>query len=182
MKIAIPKGYKPSERVAIANEIVKHIRKRTKAGGGIVRDGDNVRNKKLKAYSPMYKKSLDYKNAGKKGKPVNLTLSGDMLAALDMLRHKKGEVVVGYEGGTDENDIAEGNILGAYGGSPNKKNARDFLGITPKALKDILKRFPLAKPSRVSSQVEKTEASKEIAEEKVKSFFDEQDDVYLGED
>ncbi len=82
--------------------------------------------------------SLDFKNSGK-SKHVDLQLSGDMLAALSLLSHKSGEITIGFENGTLENDKAEGNILGTYGQkSPIPGKKRDFLGIEPSKLRDFI--------------------------------------------
>jgi hypothetical protein len=83
-------------------------------------------------------KSLDFANAGKSGK-VDLQLSGDMLAAMRLLRESKGEIVIGFDRGSPENAKAEGNILGSYGGEPNRKRARDFLGIQPAKLRELIR-------------------------------------------
>jgi hypothetical protein len=61
-----------------------------------------------------------------------------MLESIQLLSHKSGEIVIGFDKSDDElNGKAEGNILGSYGGEPNKKKARDFLGM-PKDELDIL--------------------------------------------
>lgn len=84
-------------------------------------------------YSEAYKKSLDFKNAGKG--PVNLQLSGDMLAAIKVLKSTSNWIEVGFEKGSDENAKADGNIRGTYGSdTPNPKKARDFLGMEGKEL------------------------------------------------
>lgn len=89
-------------------------------------------------YSKAYKESLDFKNAGKG--PVNLQLSGDMLAALKVLKTSKEWIEVGFEKGSDENAKADGNIRGTYGSdSPDPKKARDFLGIEAARLARIVK-------------------------------------------
>lgn len=89
-------------------------------------------------YSDSYKDSLDFKIAGKG--PVNLQLSGDMLAALKPLKMTKNWIEVGFDRGSDENAKADGNIRGTYGkSSPIPGKARDFLGITERELMKILK-------------------------------------------
>lgn len=89
-------------------------------------------------YSDEYKKSLDFKIAGK-SKAVDLTLSGDMLGALTLLKDSPGKIVVGFERGSEENARADGNIRGTYGqDSPDPSKARDFLGVSKKELKHIL--------------------------------------------
>ncbi len=95
------------------------------------------------------KKSLDRKNnpfpkyekeyaISKGSSKVNLLLSTEMLANLKVLKTKKGSVTIGYEKGSDINGKVEGNITGSYGQpSPNRKKARDFLGINRTDKKNI---------------------------------------------
>lgn len=100
--------------------------------------GIDKNGKKFPAYSKEYVKSLDFKNAGKSKGRVDLQLSGDMLAAITLLEAKKNRIVVGFEKGAEENGRAEGNILGSYGGEPDPKKARDFLGIQPRKLRELI--------------------------------------------
>lgn len=100
-------------------------------------DGKDKYGEPFKPYSKEYIKSLDFKNAGKT-RHVDLTLSGDMLAALHLLSHRSGNLNIGFENGTEENAKAEGNILGSYGRSPNPSKARDFLGIQPEKLAELI--------------------------------------------
>lgn len=117
------------------------IRTRTESGTGVKRTADGgFRHYKFPAYSKAYKESLDFAIAGKTTK-VDLTLSGDMLAALDVLGHSNGSITVGYEAGTEENDRAEGNQKGSYGGRPRPSKARSFLGITQSELDSILEKY-----------------------------------------
>lgn len=136
VKIKIPENYKPSEREAIADEVIDYIIERTKSG----RDKNN---EAFPKYSESYKKSLDFKIAGKSNK-VDLTLSGDMLASISLLNHKRGEITVGFDRGDKENnDKATGHITGFYGRSKEQK-IRDFLGITDNDLeKKILSNYPI---------------------------------------
>jgi hypothetical protein len=133
--IKIPKKYKPDEREAIAYEIIEKIVERTQKG--LDKKGEN-----FKGYSKSYMKSLDFQIAGK-GKKPDLTLSGDMLAEMKLLKHKSGEIVIGYEKGSTENAKAEGNILGTYGqSSPIRGKKRDFLGASRDEMQKILSHFP----------------------------------------
>jgi hypothetical protein len=134
VNIAIPSGYTPQEREAIALEVVEFIRERSQKG----RDKDN---KSFVGYSQSYQKSLDFKIAGKSGK-VDLILSGDMLAALDVLKTSSRSLTIGYEAGDSINGRVEGNRIGSYGGKPNAKRARDFLGISREDLTKILRKYP----------------------------------------
>ena len=122
-KIELPDDLDKSERKKVGSEVLDYIRKRTTRGLG--KGG-----KKFPAYSKQYIASLDFRNAAKKSSKVNLKLSGDMMAALDVLSHKKGQLLYGFENKTPENDRAEGNVLGSYGGNPNSSKARDFMGLT----------------------------------------------------
>ena len=134
-KIKIPRTYNKDERDAIAFDIIEKIIERTSKGKD--KDGEP-----FPKYSSAYKKSLNFKIAGKTDK-VNLELSGDMLADMKLLSNKPGEIVIGYSDGTESNAKAEGNILGTYGSKiSNKKKARDFLGIDESGLKSVLKKYP----------------------------------------
>jgi len=132
-KIKIPKSIPEEDLEDLGADIVEFIRQRTESG----KDEDG---RAFPRYSESYKKSLDFKIAGKGGK-VNLTLSGDMLQALEVLQTKPGEIKIGYNKGDDEAGRAEGNILGSYGGDENPSKARRFLGISEKDLNKILKKY-----------------------------------------
>lgn len=139
IKIEIPKEIGPAGREDLAFQILEFIRERTKSGVGLNAAG--TRNKVFPGYSDSYVKSLDFKIAGKSKGNVNLKLSGDMMDAMDLLRHKAGELTIGFENGTIDNDKAEGNIYGSYGGAPNPAKARNFLGITDKDLRTVIDGF-----------------------------------------
>lgn len=138
--IQIPNGskYSRDEKIAIANEIVNYIRKRSK-------EGLDKNESPFPTYSKGYTASLDFKNVKGRSQKVNLTLSGDMLAAMDIISVNSNSITVGYDPSSSEADRAEGNIRGTYGQQTgSKKKARDFLGIKPEILKSIVERkFPL---------------------------------------
>lgn len=130
-KVEIPEDLKPRQRKELGDLIIEHIFERTNKG--LDKNGQ-----RFPGYSKTYKESLDFKIAGK-GSRVNLQLSGDMLAAIELLNHKKGELLIGFENGSEENAKAEGNILGTYGQKtpiPGKK--RDFLGIEKAKLRELI--------------------------------------------
>ncbi len=127
----MPKGLTKSQRRAIADLAIEFMVDRTL-------DGIDVNGKRFPKYSKEYIDSLDFKNAGKKPGKVDLQLSGDMLASIGLLKETDGKIVVGIPAGTDEADRAEGNILGSYGGDPDPKKARRFLGIKKDNLKKII--------------------------------------------
>ena len=67
-----------------------------------------------------------------------------MLASLELLSEKNGQLNIGFKNGTLENSRAEGNILGTYGQShPIRGKKRDFLGLTKKDLDTILDKYPI---------------------------------------
>jgi hypothetical protein len=132
--IDIPKGFSDADRETIGEEVIDFIRERTK-------DGKSWRNREFAGYSDSYAHSLNFKIAGKSKKDVDLTLSGDMLGALTLLDHRDGKLKIGYEKGSQENAIADGNIRGTYGKDKPVGPKRDFLGITKTDLSRILDHF-----------------------------------------
>lgn len=133
-KIVIPISpkHKKTARLAIAKEVIDHIIERTREKN-LDKDG-----KKLPAYSSTYKKSLNFKIAGKNGNRVDLTLTGEMMDSLELLNDSKGKITIGYDAGNKElNGKVEGNRLGTYGQDKPVAKPRDFLGIQSKELKKI---------------------------------------------
>lgn len=138
------KGYSVEEREAIALKIIDKIIQRTKSG----KDKDN------KTF-PKYATGPD------KGKTPNLTLTGDMLDLLSVVRNASAKVQIGYSSETTDDETlgkVEGNVRGTYGQpTPIKggKYARNFLGITESDLQKILKEFPKGSDES-QSRAEKT--------------------------
>lgn len=131
VRIDIPDWLSPGDREQLADDIIEHIRRRTESG--LSKDGDP-----FPGYSKAYVKSLDFKIAGKDPSDIDLKLSGDMMAAMHLISHRSGSLLIGFDNGTPENDRADGNITGSYGRAPNRKKARDFLGIEADELDKIL--------------------------------------------
>ncbi len=132
----ISKKYKPAERKAIAQDVIDFIVKRSR------KKGKDKNNRPFKKYSKGYKNSLNFKIAGKTSK-VNLSLSGDMLDSVELLAQRSGNLMMGFENGTEENDKAEGNIKGTYGQKKPTGKARDFLGISRRDMQKVLVNYPL---------------------------------------
>lgn len=135
IKVDIDSKYTPSQREALGDRILEFIRVRTEKG-------KDKNNRRFPGYSESYTESLDFKISGKSKGDVNLTLSGDMLIEMDLLKHKKGALLIGFDKNSEENGRADGNIRGTYGQSspiPGKK--RDFLGITKKDLIAVQRKF-----------------------------------------
>jgi hypothetical protein len=129
--LTLPKTLTKAQREAVADLVIEHMVDRTMGG-------KDVEGRRFPRYSKSYIESLDFKNAGKSAGKVDLQLSGDMLASISLLKDKPGEIIVGIPSGTEEADRAEGNILGSYGGDPDPKKARRFLGIKRADLKKII--------------------------------------------
>jgi len=128
VKILIPTGIKPLKRIAIGKDIIDFIQSRSARGN----DKDN---KKFGRYTKPYAKKK-----GTSRSNVDLILSGEMLEAMKILKHKSGEITIGYSSKDKKNNgKAEGNQLGTYGQSKQVTKPRKFLGITPGHLSTILK-------------------------------------------
>lgn len=171
-EIKIDPLYTAEERQAIAQDVVDYIRERTADGRGI---GGK---KKFAGYSESYANSLEFKIAGKSKNDVNLTQSGDMLGAMDLLQESIGKLVIGFENGSQENAIADGNIRGTYGKDHQVGPKRDFLGLTKAELSDILKNYPLDAPQR-RAEIRYTEKSTDIIMQAIKTKLHGEDTVAI---
>lgn len=118
--IEAPNDFTIGMRKALGKEVVEFIRRRTESG-------KDKNDKRFIKYSKAYINSKAFKIAGKSPSKVNLTLSGDMLIALDVLSHKEGPISIGFKEGSEENARADGNV---------KK--RDFMGIKDKDLNKLI--------------------------------------------
>lgn len=136
VSITIPKGFGPTERQAIAQDVIDFIVKRSK-------DGRDVNGKRFPGYSKEYTKSLDFKIAGKSKSNIDLTLSGEMLDSIQLISEKSGNLLIGFDKSDAKlNGKAEGNQLGTYGRSkPIAGKARPFLGISKDDLRSILSKY-----------------------------------------
>lgn len=130
--IPIPKSVPKKDRLTIADLVIERIVERT-------REGVDRRGNPFPDYTDAYVNSQDFKNAGKSASDINLQLSGDMLAALTVLKEGSDKIRIGFENGSDENARADGNIRGTYGKARgSRKKARDFLGIDRSELRAII--------------------------------------------
>lgn len=122
---------------ALAIEVIDFIIERSKGG-------KDKNNKDFPSYSKEYAKSFDFKLAGKNKNKVDLTLTGEMLNSLEVVDISEGEITIGYNAKDKLNNAkAEGNITGSYGGKPNSKKSRDFLGIHKSDLNKIKEAYPV---------------------------------------
>lgn len=135
VRIPIPKGIKPDARQALGEEMVAIMVERAKSRKGVESLGDGVfKAKRFPKYSKEYAK---WKGVSRGA--VDLTLSGEMLEALEVISHKNGSILIGMPRGDKElNGKAEGNRLGSYGGTPDASKARDFMGLPKTEMSKIL--------------------------------------------
>ena len=121
VRIPFTKAIKVKDRQKIADAFLTHIIGRTFAGY----DKDNER------FAQYTKQYAEFKGVGRR--EVDLTLSGEMLEKLKVLKIDAKGVEIGYSGSKDLIGKVEGNILGTYGQpDPIPGKARDFLGIDKK--------------------------------------------------
>ncbi len=154
VEIEIPEAYSRVEREAIGQDIVDYIRERTQEKN-VNKDG-----KPLAPYSEGYIHSLNFKSAGKSKNDINFTQSGDTLGALDVLSNEPGKIVIGWEKGSNENAIADGNIRGTYGHDHSVGPKRNILGITEGELTRILNQYPLESPDELDQSIQEYLLSK----------------------
>lgn len=129
-KIELPKKLKPSEREAVSFEIINFIIDRSK-------QGLNERGRSFAQYTKEYAKK---KGVGRGN--VDLTLSDEMLREIKLISQRSGEVIIGFERGSDVNAKADGNIRGTYGKpSPIPGKARPFLGVSKTQVSKIVREY-----------------------------------------
>lgn len=140
--IKIPTGLSRERKEQLAQDILSAIVLNAKLGYD--KDGNR-----------FTKYTKDY--ATEKGvgvRDVDLTLSGEMLDALKVIKIGRDYIDVGYDGRTKVSGKAEGNILGSYGRTPNPDKARDFLGLPEKAIKLIMQGYELTEEEKKQQYVE----------------------------
>lgn len=111
-------------RMAIAQKVIDYIVKRTQ-------EGKDISGKNLAKYHPDYVASAEFELAGKSKNEVNMTLTGNMLAQLDMLSDSPNTIRIGWD---DNNEI-----LKAYNHNiGDTVTKREFFGITSKEAKEVI--------------------------------------------
>lgn len=129
--INIPAGYSYAKKQEIAARFAQQIVNNTLAGY-------DKNGRQFKSYTTEY---ADFKGVGRSD--VDLKLSGAMLDALKILKIGRDYIDIGYDGRTNQDKKAEGNILGSYGKLPNASKARDFLGLPKSQINEILAEFEM---------------------------------------
>ena len=133
--ILIDSRYNLSERKRIGNRMVGYILDRTKKGRG-VGNTSFVSAEGINKYTEGYQKTQEYKFFGKKSSPINLKLTGGMLANLKLLDFKiPGRIIIGFTGGGNNNNKA----------SWMREKGYNFLGLSNDERDKILAEFPAPK-------------------------------------
>ncbi len=117
-----------SLKQALGQAIIDRMVSRTK-------DGKSFFGKNFRKYSKDYIDSEDFKAFGKSPGDVNMTLTGDMLASIDILDISGNTI----EPGIDDPEEAIKSF--AHNTGDGKMPRRAFFGITRKELKEIKSEF-----------------------------------------
>lgn len=116
----------PEVKQAIGQAIIDLIVSRTESG-------KDINGNSFASYSKDYKDSLAFKAFGKTNK-VNMTLSGDMLAFMDIVEDKGNTIKIGWSD-DEENAKAYNHNVG------DTVTKRSFFGVTDSDLKKISEEF-----------------------------------------
>ena len=125
-----------SLKQALGQAIIDRIVSRTESGQGMSFgfSGSGTPVKLKSPYSKAYAKSDDFKAFGKSRGNVNMTLTGDMLASIDLLKIDGNTIEVGI------NDSEE--ALKSYNhNTGDTVPKRPFFGVNKKELKEIRREF-----------------------------------------
>jgi len=117
---------RPVLKEKIGQAIIDLIDKRSKSG-------KDYTGRNFPSYSSGYVGSRDFERYGKSKSKKNMTLTGDMLDAMDILSTKDNEIVIGF----DETFASQK----AHGNMERKKNKRLFFGVTDSELDTIKENF-----------------------------------------
>ena len=151
VKIQLPKGYSPKDRISIGRDIIEAIQRRaTEDNKGF--NPDTGRDKTFAKYSKAYAKKK-----GVSRSDVDLILSAEMFNDMKVLTDTSESVTIGFEAGTESNAKAEGNQKGTYGNSRPVTEPRYFLGIQKNTLDRILKNYERKGGSSANSQEDQTQ-------------------------
>lgn len=135
-KVKIPKNLPDNVRKAIATEIIDHVIDRTQQKN---QDKNGTR---FPSYSDSYKNSFEF--IFKSSSSPDLTLSGEMLNSMELVKDSDGELEIGYSQSANDDLLGkvEGNVRGSYGQpTGNRSKARNFLGIEKDELTKILNKY-----------------------------------------
>lgn len=152
-----PRAFKES----FAQAVIDTILERTERGNGLRFDSrGRATQVVLKSpYSKEYAESLEFKAAGKSKGRVNMTLTGDMLASVDVLGISGNKIRIGIEDGTQ--------VLKAFNHiTGDTVPSRPWFGVSTKELDELSNEF------QVEGQLPKIRRPVTPLEEKALSVVD----------
>jgi|CXWL01.1.fsa_nt_gi hypothetical protein len=118
----------------IGEAIIQTIRQRTESGKGIkFSESGDASTYAMKKYSKAYKESAEFRAFNKTDK-VNLTMSGDMLGLLDIVKSTGNKIKIGWDD-SEQNAKAYNHTVG------DTVPERPFFGVSKSELKNIAKEF-----------------------------------------
>ncbi len=121
-------------KLSIGQAMIDHILERTAKGDGMSFSGDSGRSVKLKSpYSKAYVDSLPFKAAGKKASKINMELTGDMLASMDIVSVDGNKITIAIS--EDQSPKAFNHLTG------DTVPRRPWFGVSAGEVRDILKDF-----------------------------------------
>jgi hypothetical protein len=141
-----------SLKLAIGEALAEKIRERAESGKGLdFKDDGTARTVALKSpYSKTYAESLDFNAAGKSRGEVNMTLTGDMLASIQVEDRGKGKIAVFIDGETE--------VLKAYNHiTGDTVPRRPFFGVSKTDVRSVLADFESEIEERLAREGERTE-------------------------
>lgn len=141
-----------SLKLAIGEALAERIRERAGDGQGLEFSSDgSAKTVKLKSpYSKMYAESLDFLAAGKSKNKVNMSLTGDMLASIQVEDLGDNKISVYIDGETE--------VLKAYNHlTGDTVPKRPFFGVSQKDVKDVIIDFQSEIDQRIAREGERTE-------------------------
>jgi hypothetical protein len=128
--VEVPRGLGESIGTDIVDRIVNSVE-----------GGKSPKGHKLKSYDKDYVDSDAFKAAGKSKNKVNMTLYGDMLGQMEVIRYEDSKVTLGWDSPT-QNAKAYAHMTG-FRGHPTIKNGtkREFFAVTDKMLDQIKEEY-----------------------------------------
>lgn len=117
--VNVPSNFDKAARDVLADEIIDFVRRRTQRGL-------SINNTPFAPYSKSYTESIEFTATGKSSL-VDLTLTEDMLGSLVVKSEGRGFIKIGMSD-TFANDKA----------AWNRRNGRDFMGISAKDLRVLV--------------------------------------------
>lgn len=133
---------RPDLAVAIAQEMLDFMVNRVESGRGF--DGRSIRSG---GYSEEYRDSLEFAAFDKTNR-VNMTLTGDMLADMDILNLSGNQLEIGF--------VNETQRLKAFNhNTGDTVPERRFFGLSPRETREVISRFDV-EIQEIQEQVEIT--------------------------